>query len=70
MRPESHRAVISTIVVNDGRELAVDIEITPGKANKARLNRSPVRSPREVLGVLRSVLFAPEDLTLVRGEPG
>src|SRR6266481_700726 len=64
------RAVISTVVVNDGRELAVDLEITPGKANKARLNRSPVRSPREVLGVLRSVLFAPEDLTLVRGDPG
>ena len=63
------RAVISTVVVNDSRELAVDLEITPGKANKARLNRSPVRSPREVLGVLRSVLFAPEDLTLVRGDP-
>jgi DNA replication and repair protein RecF len=33
------------------------------------LNRSPVRSPREVLGVLRAVLFAPEDLALVRGDP-
>jgi DNA replication and repair protein RecF len=70
VRAGKSRAVISTIVVNDGRELAVDIEITPGKANKARLNRSPVRSPRDVLGVLRSVLFAPEDLTLVRGDPG
>ena len=64
------RAVVSTIVVNDGRELAVDLEITAGKANKARLNRSPVRSAREVLGVLRAVLFAPEDLALIRGEPG
>lgn len=62
-------AVVSTIVVNDGRELAVDLEITAGKANKARLNRSPVRSAREVFGVLRAVLFAPEDLALVRGEP-
>jgi DNA replication and repair protein RecF len=70
VRAGKPRAVISTIVVNDGRELAVDLEITPGKANKARLNRSAVRSPREVLGVLRSVLFAPEDLTLVRGDPG
>lgn len=63
------RAVVSTIVVNDGRECAVDLEITSGRANKARLNRSPVRSAREVLGVLRAVLFAPEDLALVRGDP-
>lgn len=66
----AQRAVVSTIVVNDGRECAVDLEITAGRANKARLNRSPVRSPREILGVLRAVLFAPEDLALVRGDPG
>ncbi|ART74160.1 DNA replication/repair protein RecF [Mycobacterium dioxanotrophicus] len=70
IRAGAERAVVSTIVVNDGRELAVDLEITTGRANKARLNRSPVRSPREVLGVLRAVLFSPEDLALVRGDPG
>nr|A1U8S3.1 RecName: Full=DNA replication and repair protein RecF [Mycobacterium sp. KMS]Q1BG58.1 RecName: Full=DNA replication and repair protein RecF [Mycobacterium sp. MCS] len=70
IRVGAPRAVVSTIVVNEGRELAVDLEITTGRANKARLNRSPVRSPREVLGVLRAVLFAPEDLALVRGDPG
>ncbi len=71
IRAGADRAVVSTIVVNEGRELAVDLEITSGRANKARLNRSPVRSPpREVLGVLRAVLFAPEDLALVRGDPG
>jgi DNA replication and repair protein RecF len=70
IRVGAQRSVVSTIVVNEGRELAVDLEITTGRANKARLNRSPVRSTREVLGVLRAVLFAPEDLALVRGEPG
>jgi DNA replication and repair protein RecF len=70
VRLGAQRAVISTIVVNEGRECAVDLEITAGRANKARLNRSPVRSPREVIGVLRAVLFAPEDLALVRGDPG
>jgi DNA replication and repair protein RecF len=70
IRVGAQRAVVSTIVVNEGRECAVDLEITAGRANKARLNRSPVRSPREVLGVLRAVLFAPEDLALVRGDPG
>src|ERR1700757_1982481 len=69
VRTGQPRSVVSTIVVNDGRELAVDLEITPGKVNKARLNRSPVRTAREVVGVLRAVLFAPEDLALVRGEP-
>ena len=44
IRSGAQRAVVSTIVVNEGRELAVDIEIAAGRANKARLNRSPVRS--------------------------
>lgn len=70
IRAGESRAVISAIVVNDARELAVDLEIVAGRANKALLNRSPVRSSREILGVLRAVLFAPEDLALVRGDPG
>ena len=70
VRAGSERAIVSTIVVSEGRELAVDIEITAGRANKGRLNRSPVRSTREILGALRAVLFAPEDLALVRGDPG
>lgn len=69
IRTGADRAVVSTIVVNEGRECAVDLEIAAGRANKARLNRSPVRSTREVVGVLRAVLFAPEDLALVRGDP-
>ena len=70
IRAGADRAVVSAIVVNEGRELAVDIEIAGGRANKARLNRTPVRSTREVLGAVRAVLFAPEDLALVRGDPG
>ncbi|MGB8389510.1 DNA replication/repair protein RecF [Mycobacterium sp.] len=69
IRVGATRAVISTIVVNEGRECAIDLEIAAGRANKARLNRSPVRSTRDVVGVLRAVLFAPEDLALVRGDP-
>ncbi|MEZ0352691.1 DNA replication/repair protein RecF [Mycobacterium sp. pR1184] len=69
IRAGAARAVVSTIVVNEGRECAIDLEIAAGRANKARLNRSPVRSTREVVGVLRAVLFAPEDLSLVRGDP-
>jgi DNA replication and repair protein RecF len=64
------RAIVRCAVVNDGRELTVELEITPGKANRARVNRGPVPRPRDVLGILRTVLFAPEDLALVRGDPG
>ena len=53
----------------DGRSTLVEIEINPGRANRARLNRAPLPRAREVLGVLRTVLFAPEDLSLVRGDP-
>ncbi len=65
----AERAVVRGAVMSNGRETMVELEITPGKANRARLNRSPVR-PRDVLGSLRTVLFAPEDLALVKGDPG
>ncbi len=61
--------VIRCAIVHESRELLVELEIVPGKANRARLGRSPARRPRDILGALRLVLFAPEDLALVRGEP-
>jgi DNA replication and repair protein RecF len=70
VRQGAERAVVGAAVVHDGRELTVELEITPGRVNRARINRSPVPRPREVLGVLRTVLFAPEDQALVRGDPG
>jgi DNA replication and repair protein RecF len=63
-------AVVRATVVNAGRQLLVELEINPGRANRARINRTPARRPRELLGILRAVLFAPEDLALVRGDPG
>ncbi|PVZ10889.1 DNA replication/repair protein RecF [Actinomycetospora cinnamomea] len=63
-------ATVRAVVVNEGRELTVQVEIAAGRANRARVNRAPVRSPREVLGIVRTVVFAPEDLALVRGDPG
>lgn len=70
IRHGAQRAVVRTAVVNEGRELTIELEITSGKANRARVNRGPVPRPRDVLGILRTVLFAPEDLALVRGDPG
>jgi DNA replication and repair protein RecF len=70
VRRGAARAVVRGLVVHHGRELAVELEIAPGRANRARVNRAPVAKPRDVLGILRTVLFAPEDLALVRGDPG
>jgi DNA replication and repair protein RecF len=69
VRSGAERAVVRARVERDGRQTLVELELNPGKANRARINRSPVPRAREVLGVLRSVLFAPEDLSLVRGDP-
>lgn len=63
------QAIIRGAIVRDGRETMVELEITPGRANRARLGRAPVQRPRDVLGTVRTVLFAPEDLALVKGDP-
>ncbi|GAA5106428.1 DNA replication/repair protein RecF [Nocardia iowensis] len=70
IRMGADRARIGASVVNSGRELRIDIELNQGAANRAQINRSPARRPREILGILQTVLFAPEDLALVRGDPG
>jgi DNA replication and repair protein RecF len=70
VRIGTDRAVIGAAIVADGRQLRVEVEITPGRANRAKLNGSPVPRSRDVLGALRLVLFAPEDLAIVRGDPG
>lgn len=69
VRHGSDSAVVRAAVVRDGRESLVELEIVPGRANRARLNRSVLTRPRDVLGTLRTVLFAPEDLALVKGDP-
>ncbi|MDQ1616294.1 MAG: replication and repair protein RecF [Actinomycetota bacterium] len=69
VRLGADRAVVRGNVVCGERSMLVEVEITPGRANRARLNRSPVPRVKDVLGVLRLVLFAPEDLALVKGDP-
>jgi DNA replication and repair protein RecF len=69
VRQGADRGVIRGLVARDGREIAVELELSPGKANRARLGGAPVPRAREVLGTLRTVLFAPEDLAIVKGDP-
>ena len=69
VRSGASRAVVRGQVIRDGRSLLVELEINPGKANRARVNRAPVPRPRDALGLIRTVVFAPEDLALVKGDP-
>ncbi len=66
----SQQAIIRAEIERDERVLQVDLEINANKANRARLNSNPTRSQREILGACQIVYFSPEDLDLVRGEPG
>ena len=69
VRSGAERAMIRLRAERSGRAATVELEIVPGRSNRARINGgSPVR-PRDVLGIVRTVLFAPEDLALVKGDP-
>ena len=63
------QAVVRAAVVRDGRTAVLEIEINPGKSNRARVNRAQLPRARELLGMVRTVLFAPDDLALVKGDP-
>lgn len=65
---QPNAAVIRAKLITAARPQLLEVEIISGKANRARLNRAPTR-PTQLLGICRTVLFAPEDLTLVRSDP-
>ena len=70
VRRGADRAVLRAAVSGAQGSTLVEIELNPGRANRVRLNRAPMPRPRDILGALRTVLFAPEDLALVKGDPG
>jgi DNA replication and repair protein RecF len=70
VRRGAERAVVRAAVVREDRRAVLEVEINPGRSNRARINSSPLPRPRELLGLLRCVVFAPDDLVLVKGDPG
>lgn len=61
-------AIIRARIAHAGRELLAEVQLNRGSANRAQINRGAIK-PRELPRYFSSVLFAPEDLALVRGEP-
>ena len=69
VRSGADRAVVRADVIRDGRSALLEVEIVPGGSNRARVNKSPLPRARELIGLLRTVVFSPEDLALVKGDP-
>ena len=69
IKQNTDQATVKVEVDDQGRKVSLEIELNPSKANRAKLNGSPVPRTREILGVLLTVIFAPEDLALVKGDP-
>jgi DNA replication and repair protein RecF len=69
IRAGAASAVVRAAVQRAGRRLLVDVELRPGSGVRGRVNGAPVPRARDLLGVVRATVFAPEDLGLVRGDP-
>ncbi|HET7734972.1 MAG TPA: DNA replication/repair protein RecF [Nocardioidaceae bacterium] len=69
VRQHCEQAVVRANVARDDRVALVEIEINPGRSNRARVNKAPLPRARELLGLVRTVVFSPEDLALVKGDP-
>ena len=69
VRSGADRAILAVSVERADRTVLLELEINPGRANRARINRAAATRARDVLGLLTTVVFAPEDLSLVKGDP-
>lgn len=67
-RPPAGAFVRVKTALEDDRSQVLELEIVRGKANRARINRTNVK-PKDILGLVRTVVFAPEDLQIIRGDP-
>ncbi|RLV48082.1 DNA replication/repair protein RecF [Nocardioides mangrovicus] len=69
VRRGAEQAVIRAAVMREDRRAVLEVEINPGRSNRARVNRSPLPKARELVGLVRTVVFSPDDLALVKGDP-
>ena len=69
VRAGSDQAIVRAAVVKDGRTAVLEVELNPGRANRGRINKSTLPKVRDLVGLVRTVIFSPEDLTLVKGDP-
>ncbi len=69
VRQGAEHAVVRAAVVREGRTAVLEVELNPGRTNRGRINKSTLPRVRDLIGLLRTVVFSPEDLALVKGDP-
>jgi DNA replication and repair protein RecF len=62
-------AIISLELNHEERQLLLEYELNTDSPNRARLNKSQTAKSKDILGYLNSVIFAPEDLDIVKRDP-
>jgi DNA replication and repair protein RecF len=70
VRVGADRAVVRGEGRRGERSLLIECEIAPGGRSRTMVNKQPLRRARDGLDALRAVVFAPDDLELVKGGPG
>ncbi|GAA4688132.1 DNA replication/repair protein RecF [Nocardioides nanhaiensis] len=70
VRAGAEQAIVRAAVVKEGRTAVLEVELNPGRANRGRINKSTLPRVRDLVGLVRTVVFSPEDLALVKGDPG
>ena len=69
VRAGAEVAIVRGEVVHGGREQLIEAELRRTGPNRVLLNRQRLHRSRDLLGALRVVVFAPDDLALVKGGP-
>ena len=69
VRVGAEQAIIRSVIRRDDRELQLEMEINPHRANRVRVNGTVLTKNRDVIGSVKTVVFSPEDLVLVKGDP-
>jgi DNA replication and repair protein RecF len=70
VREGTEQAVLRAEVEHAGRVQLLEAELRAAGRNRVRVNHQPVQRRRDLLGLLRVTVFAPDDLQLVKGSPG
>ncbi|MEY4451694.1 MAG: hypothetical protein RLZZ380_815 [Actinomycetota bacterium] len=66
---DSSSAIVRLRVSHETRDVLVDLELHRDNQNQLRINQSPIPRMRDVLGTVNSVVFAPEDIDIVKRDP-
>jgi len=69
IKADQEQSLIRLLAGFEDRENLIELELNSGSSNRARVNRGDLSRVRDVLGYVNAVIFAPEDLVIVKGDP-